>query len=111
MEIRIRGKFERSNRHFYTQKDIDQIPWIGEGFVFVDYLNEDIFLHDVFVPENGKEIILREIKLQFDTKEPLTMMGRGWKCLCRFDNLDLENITAVKDWFASTAFIMAKKKN
>jgi len=98
MEIRIIGKLTR------------RIAYIGDGFVFVDYLNADIFLEDVFVLEDGTEIILREIKLQFDTKEPLTEMGSGWKCLCRFDNFDLSRVPSVENWFDGNTRIIARKK-
>ena len=101
MEIRIKGKFEGSH----------QIPWIGEGFVFVDYLDEDIFLGNVFVLKDGTEICLQEIKIQFYSKEPITMIGHGWKCLCRFDNLDLEQLSVVKDWFDKAPFIIATRKD
>ena len=110
MEIRIRGKLEQSNRSLYTQDEIDAISWIGNEFVFVEYLEEDIFLDDVFILETGEEIILREIKLQFKTKKPLTMMGHGWKCLCRFDNLDLTKIPAAKDWFDEPSVVVAKRR-
>lgn len=110
MEIRISGRFEPSNNFLYTQRDIDQVWWIGDGFVFVQYLPEDIFLGDVFILEDGVEITLREIKLQFDTKEPLTMMEHGWKCLCRFENLNLSKIPAVKDWFENDSFVVARRK-
>ena len=111
MEIRIKGKFERNNRSIFTQNEIDGISWNGDGFVFVDYLEEDVFLGDVFVLKNGTEIILKEIRLQYNTEEPLTMMGHGWKCLCKFDNLDLDKVPAVKDWFDNIPFIVAIKKN
>lgn len=96
MQIHIKGKFKRANRWPFKA----DCPWIDEGFVFVAYLNEDIFLGDVFELEDGTEITLREIKLQFDTKEPLTSMGAGWKCLCRFENLNLDPIPVVRDWFS-----------
>ena len=111
MEIRISGKFERSNRSIYTQKEIDKLFWIGDGFVFVQYIPEDIFLGDVFILEDGTEIKLLEIKLQFDTKEPLEMMGHGWKCLCRFENLDLKSVRSVRDWFSGEPVILANRKN
>jgi hypothetical protein len=110
MEIKISGKFENKNRSLYTQKEIDEVWWIGEGFVFVQYLTEDIFLGDVFVLEDRTEITLRQIKLQFNAKESLTMMSRGWKCLCKFDNLNLDKIPAVKDWFHTDAVIIARRK-
>jgi hypothetical protein len=98
MEIRIIGKLTR------------RITNIGDGFVFVDYLDADIFLEDVFVLEDGTEIILIEIKLHFDTKEPLTEMGSGWKCLCRFDNFDLSQVPSVGDWFDGDRHLIAKRK-
>ena len=96
MEIRISGKLT------------DHYSWIGDGFVFVDYLDEDIFLEDIFILKDGTEIILKEIKLQFDTKEPLKEMGSGWKCLCKFTNLDLKRIPSASTW--SSNFIIAKRK-
>jgi hypothetical protein len=107
MEIYIKGKFESSN---YSRKELKQISWIENGFVFVDYLPDDIAVGDVFTLENGEEIILIEIKLQFETKESLTAIGKGWKCLCKFENLDLKNIPSTKDWYDSATNIIAKKK-
>lgn len=68
MEIQIAGKFEPNNPSLYSQKEIEQISWIGDGFVFIQYLAEDIFLGDVFILGDDTEITLREIRLQFDTK-------------------------------------------
>lgn len=59
MEIQIIGKFEPGN----PQKQINHIPWMVEGFVFVQYLFADIFLGDLFILEDGTEISLQEIKL------------------------------------------------
>jgi hypothetical protein len=108
MEIRISGKLDRHNRAFFTKKESAELSYIGDGFVFVDYLDEGIFLGDIFILENGTEIILKEIKLQFDTKEPLTEMGSGWKCLCKFDNLDLKKIPTISAW--NSNFIIANRK-
>jgi hypothetical protein len=110
MEIRIVGKLEPNNTTLYSPNEIEQISWIGEGFVFIDYLDEDIFLSDVFILEDGIEITLREIKIQFDTKEPWTMMDRGLKCLCRFEGFDLNKVPVVKDWFSNTSKIVARRK-
>lgn len=110
MEIHIKGKFQKTNRSIYTAKEAAGLPWIGEGFVFVQYLTEDIFVGDVFILEDGTEIILKEIKLQFDTEQPLTSMNAGWKGLCRFDNLNLDKIPVVRDWFNNTTDIPAQKK-
>jgi hypothetical protein len=101
MEIRITGKYDRL---------VNNIPWLSDGLVFVDYLEEDIFLEDRFLLESGEEIVLKEIKLQFDTKEPLTEMGRGWKCLCRFDGIDLTKIPAVKNWGGNPIMIAKRKE-
>ena len=92
MEIRISGKIKRP-----------------KGFVFVLHLTEDIYLDDVFILGDGTEIILREIKIQFDTKEPWTMMYQGWKCLCRFDNFDLKKVNAARGW-SNEPVIVAKRK-
>lgn len=123
MEIRIIGKIEPLDRPAFDKKTsdqllhfgessvlIDSLNWVGEGFVFVDYLNEDIFLGDVFILDDKTEITLLEIKLQFNTRERLTMMGHGWKCLCRFLNLNLENVPVASDWFDTTPIIIATRK-
>ena len=75
--------------------------------LYLSYLDADIFLGDVFSLADGTEITLQEIKLQFATKEPLTEMGKGWKCLCRFDNFDLNNIPSVGNWFDGNTRIKA----
>ena len=49
MEIRIAGKFEPNNTTLYSPNEIEQTSWVGEEFVFIDYLDEDIFLGDVFI--------------------------------------------------------------
>ncbi len=110
MEISIAGKLECSNRTLYTQREIDELSWVGDGFVFVQYLPQDIFIGDVFILADGTEITLQEIKIQFNTKEPLTTIEHGWKCLCRFDNLNLDDVPAVKDWFVGESIIVARKK-
>ena len=111
MEIRIAGKFEPNNTTLYSPNEIKQTSWVGEEFVFIDYLDEDIFLGDVFILEDGTEITLREIKIQLDTKEPWTMMGHGWKCLCRFEGIDLDKVPVVRDWFNNTPKIVARRKD
>jgi hypothetical protein len=107
MKIQILGKIDHS---FYTKKEIKTIPWISEGLVFVSYLTEDIFLGDVFVLEDETEITLQEIQTEFEGKEPLTMMGRGWKCLCRFNNLDLGKLPAIKSWLGAETIMIASRK-
>ena len=110
MEIKILGKCDPDSRELYVYKENKDLSGIGQGLVFVDYLSEDIFLNDVFILEDNTEIILREIKLQFETKEQITEMGHGWKCLCRFEGLDLDKLPAVRDWFTSNFKIVAKRK-
>lgn len=104
MKIRIIGKFEK------TAEEVNRVSWIGDNFVFVWYLPGDILLGDVFILEDGTEIILKEIKLQFDTKEPLTMMSHGWKCFCRFEGLDLNKVPVAQDWYDNTPSIIAIRK-
>lgn len=108
MQIRIQGKFDEL---LLTKKERNELWWLKNGLVFVSYLEEDIFLEDVFILTEGTEITLKEIKLQFDTKEPLTIMGKGWKCLCKFQNLDLNKLMPVKDWGNSENNLIAVRKN
>ena len=111
MQINILGKCDPDSRELYDHSERKELLRIGQGFVFVDYLPEDIFINDVFILDDGTEIILREIKLQFDTKEPLTEMGHGWKCLCRFEGLDLDKLPSVRDWFKINLKIVARRKD
>ena len=111
MEIKILGKCDPKNLKLYTHSERKELSRIGQGFVFVDYIPEDIFLNEQFILDNGTVITLKEIKLQFETEEQLAVMGHGWKGFCRFEGLDLDNLPAVRDWFASNFKIVARRKD
>ena len=110
MEINILCKCDPDDWKLYTQSEKKELCTIGQAFVFVDYLCEDIFLNDVFILKDDTKIKLYEIKLQFETKDPLMEMGHGWKCLCRFNGLELDKLPAVRDWFTSNFKIATKRK-
>jgi hypothetical protein len=90
MEIRIFGRVDN---------DTLKIDYLTNEHVFVDYLDEDVFLGDVFKC-GAHTIRLKEIQLQWpgDEGQKYEMMAKGWKYIGLFEWLDVTQLPALRGW-------------
>lgn len=88
MEITILGR---------VNNDSLQIDYLDNEYVFVDYVNEDVCVGDIF--KFGPHTIeLLDIKLQFKVNQPLTRIDKGWKFIGKFAWLDLTQLPSLLGW-------------